>query len=359
MTPRWSNRSLSFAGLLSFALLGPIACKSEEGIPVSQYVEQFAETACEGVIACECDYPYGALYEHCVNQLGVNGDALAELNSVDGLSFDGECADQAIKDIRLVGCTTPVGDPNAACEQPCKLWYGPMGRGATCTSVNGYDNCDQGLVCSSEVCVNPCDEPNLPTIGEACAPNFGCTEGAYCDDQTTPLTPTCAALPSAGQPCGEIEFGYVCAEDSFCDVVSDPAPTCVALPRLGEECPSFECAAGLYCDPSGTPAVCAAVPTLGEDCPFGSCAAPYYCDGEVCVEPPPAICGFYGGLPPDEGSTDTTTGTTDTGTTDTTDTSGACNVDEFECGSGECIPLTWLCDSASDCADGSDELTCP
>ena len=31
---------------------------------------------------------------------------------------------------------------------------------------------------------------------------------------------------------------------------------------------------------------------------------------------------------------------------------------QFNCGSGECIPNSWKCDSEQDCQDGSDELEC-
>lgn len=33
----------------------------------------------------------------------------------------------------------------------------------------------------------------------------------------------------------------------------------------------------------------------------------------------------------------------------------ACSTEEFECKSGECIPSRFLCDSYTDCSDGSDE----
>lgn len=34
----------------------------------------------------------------------------------------------------------------------------------------------------------------------------------------------------------------------------------------------------------------------------------------------------------------------------------ACTNEEFECKSGECVPVRFLCDSYADCTDGSDEL---
>ena len=35
----------------------------------------------------------------------------------------------------------------------------------------------------------------------------------------------------------------------------------------------------------------------------------------------------------------------------------ACDSEQFRCGSGECVPLTWRCDGRADCADESDEST--
>ncbi len=355
------NRSPSLVALFSVSLVGLSACKAEE-ISTSEYVERLAVEVCSDVEECSCEYPEGSLYDHCINQLLVGGRTLSELNEVEGLQFDGECAQKAIDTIDALGCGIPDFDPDAACEKPCKIWHGPMGTGGTCTAINGNDNCKQGLACNGNVCVDPCAEPNLPDLGQLCAPEFGCDEGLYCDDQTSPLAPTCVRLPAENEACLEPDFfGPSCGEGLVCDQVTDPAnPICIGLPGLGDECPSSACEEGLFCDSAVMPAVCAVLPTLGQACPGFDCEFPYDCNADqLCVEPQPAVCGYYGGLPPDVDTGAETT--TDTGT-DTTDgtTGGGCLPDEYQCAESlECIPATWFCDGAPDCADGSDESLCP
>lgn len=319
----------SRVALLALSLVGSIGCKSDTS--VDAYIDQAVQEICDSVIACNCEYPNGALLEHCLGQLSVNYDSAAQLNLVEGLSFDGDCADEALTQIKDVGCGVLVGDPEAKCEAPCKIWYGPVSKGGTCASVNGFDNCKQGLTCGADsVCVNPCAKPDVPGIGEVCGSLLGCVEGAYCDINAG-LTPVCQALPTASQPCTKPEG--LCAEGLFCDNVTAPdAPVCTPLPALDEEC-TFQCAANLYCDTTKTPSVCAAVPTLGQECPLGGCQAPYVCNGEgICEDPPPPICGAYQGLPIED-----------------------CAADEFTCDNGACIADSAACDMATDCSDGSDE----
>ena len=36
----------------------------------------------------------------------------------------------------------------------------------------------------------------------------------------------------------------------------------------------------------------------------------------------------------------------------------ACDKGEWQCGSGQCISLSWKCDGEEDCVDNSDEASC-
>lgn len=35
-----------------------------------------------------------------------------------------------------------------------------------------------------------------------------------------------------------------------------------------------------------------------------------------------------------------------------------CDIDQFQCKNGHCIPIRWRCDADPDCMDGSDEENC-
>jgi hypothetical protein len=311
---------------LALCFVGSLACGSQTS--VDAYVDEAAKDVCDKVIACSCEYPNGANLEHCLGQLTVTLDSTSQLNLVEGLSFDGDCADKAIAEFDKIGCGVTPFEPDAKCEAPCKLWYGPVGKGGTCSG--GHDNCKQGLVCGNDsICVDPCAKPKLPKVGEVCGSLLGCIEGAFCDLENG-LNPVCVPLPIAGQPCAT--DSSLCAAGLYCDTTDPDAKICATLPALGEEC-TFQCGANLYCDNAQSPAVCAAVPSLGQDCPLGGCLAPYVCNSkQVCEEPPPQVCGFYGGLPLED-----------------------CTASQFTCGDGGCIDSAEECDMTPQCADGSDE----
>jgi hypothetical protein len=307
-----STRRFSLArlfGALGLASLALAACK-EEGIDMDAFPDAAAQTVCQAVInECDCQYENPGTYDLCVAILTAGGVGQIEAIDGTGLAFDGVCAQEAIDGIDGLNCKTPAdlaGD-EGACERPCKIWYGPMGKGGTCTSVQGNDNCKQGLTCGpNQICVDPCDEDDVPGVGEACFLGV-CEAGAYCDDFNNPLQPVCVALPTDGQPCFEDpnEGFYRCAPNHFCDQATDPAnPVCVELPGLGEACPGSVCSEDLICDAVSDPLnpVCIDRPDLGEECFQFQCDFGLACDTDVdpaiCVNLPPVVCNYYDGIDP-------------------------------------------------------------
>jgi len=299
-------RSLRFSLVAALASFVLSACQ-DKGIDIDAFPEAGARTVCQAVInECDCDYDNPGTFDLCVAVLTAGAVGQNEALDGTGLSYDGVCAQEIIDDIDDLNCKTPadlVGEGDA-CEAPCKLWYGPMGKGATCTSVPGFDNCKQGLECGgNQICVDPCDEDEVPGVGDTCFLGE-CEDGAYCDDFTDPLQPVCVALPTEGEACFEDpdEGFFRCAPDHICDEATDPAnPVCVLLPDLGEACPNFACRDDLLCDATD-PAnpQCAPRPGLGEECLNFQCDEGLACDTDqepaVCVNLPPVVCNFYDGV---------------------------------------------------------------
>ncbi len=290
------------------ALLVGLAALSSAcgGIKEKDYPDEVARVICDLIYDCNCDSTMEptASKDQCEAALKEATELAQENARVDGLTYDDECAEDGLNRIDDIGCTTPSSDPDAKCEKPCKLYYGPVEKGGSCTySMAGYDNCAQGLACDEDgICVNPCAEVDYPAIGESCFAGQ-CEEGAYCL-YTGIGFPTCTALPTDGQPCTDIGE---CAEDHVCDQSMGFPGTCMSLPGQGDPCPDDTCRQGLFCDSMTDPAapVCAQPPQNGQPCYGGFlCDVGLTCDIEtdpanpICVLGEAPVCNAWTPLVP-------------------------------------------------------------
>jgi hypothetical protein len=286
--------------VVPFAWFALTACK-DDTVSKSEWPQTYADQVCEQVVTCNCEYENPTLLDHCTNDLATRQLLVTQSGDEQALTYDAKCADEVLSDLAKLECNAAAAQDDGKCEAPCKTWYGPMGKGATCVSVGNRDNCRQGLVCSSQsVCVNPCEKIPTPEVGEACLLG-DCVEGAWCD-ASDEFNPICRALPKAGEPCQDLmndnQPNFACANSAYCDEDADPDPICMALPILGESCEaSKKCVEGVVCDGE----TCVELPGLGEACVQGECADEAICnlsaDEPVCVVRPPMICNYYGGTP--------------------------------------------------------------
>ena len=291
---------------LSLALCGTlVACDDDEGIAESAYKSGYASELCTLLFQCDCNLDMEFTSVQCDAIAEQSLDVRSQVAEINGLSYDGTCAQEQIDDLTALACSSPsqqVGD-DGDCERPCKVYYGPMRAGESCEYTAAGDNCEQGSVCSDGVCVNPCDEIEPARVGELCY-SLACEEGAWCDD-STPYAPICKAFPGAGQPCVDLNDGdyypnYACGDGLVCDETTDPAtPVCVALPAVGEPCPDGDCAAGAYCDFLAAEPTCADLPGLNEPCTeqgFCDFDLGLTCDTAMaeptCVDSGALICNF-------------------------------------------------------------------
>ena len=302
---------MSTVSLLCLTFAG---CGAEdEGISESEYISRSVENICSLIFTCSCenlDPEYTKA--QCVETRTQLREVAATVADIDGLSFDGECAEEEVAEILTQACEPNeiVQGADPVCERPCKLYYGPMKAGESCEfGTSGRDNCKQGSSCVDGLCEDPCDELAPANLGELCYA-LPCIEGAWCD-VSTPYAPVCVPRPGFEQPCADTNpdvdvTNYICADGLYCDEVTDPMnPTCLAFPNVGEECPAGDCVEGAYCDFTLTPELCVDIPGIGESCTFvcepGSfcddvCPAGADCDNDpsllesICVENGAAIC---------------------------------------------------------------------
>ena len=70
-----------FALLVMTSMLSLTGCK-DENVDVSGYVDAWSKKVCDAVVECNCDYPGGSQYDHCISQLSVGANTQAEILDV-------------------------------------------------------------------------------------------------------------------------------------------------------------------------------------------------------------------------------------------------------------------------------------
>jgi hypothetical protein len=272
VTPLNRLKLTCLGGLMAVGFLALPGCADDEesGMSEEAYHEEAANDVCEYIFTCDCDITTTGTLQDCQQEVA---DLLqgAQVPAIEGgLTWDGVCADELIAELNARACGSEAyscGDDS--CEAPCNLYYGPMGKGGTCTGGSFGSNCKQGLTCVNDVCADPCEVAPRPMIGETCWAGL-CEEGAWCNWGTNGVNPMCQALPMLGQDCSEVGQ---CADNCtmYCD-----GDVCKSFAGAGSDCTETACEGNTWCN-AGT---CEHLPGRGADCAdAGGCS-----DGFVCAD---------------------------------------------------------------------------
>jgi hypothetical protein len=269
-------------------------------------------------------------------------------------------------------CTTDSCDPltgcanvanTLACTDLNACTVGDVCSGGVCLG-GGLTGCDDGNVCTTDVCnaqagcvstptVGTCDDGNACTSADLCQAGgcvgdfIVCDDGNPCTSDACDPSLGCGATPSLGAPCDD---GNACTEDTAC--TDQGECTGVDLGCECEEdadCVGFEdddlCTGALMCDvAAGAPyqcvtnpetvVVCPLAPGLSPDCATTACD-PLTGGCSVSLAPDNVIC--------DDGNPCTTGEACQT---------GACVGAPTPCDDGNACTFD-LCDPASGCVHPS------
>ena len=173
-----------------------------------------------------------------------------------GAQYHGGCAERGIDSWPFTGrcqdlCTVFTG--SAAANEPCDVDEGVL--------------CQEGLVCSEEVCtparnlVAAQDEPCAAGLNRVCADGLACGSNGRC-----------ALAPAVGQPClllsndvpALCDTDHYCDDNGLCQQTRTLGQPCTAA----EQCDTFSCVTGQCAGSSSEPTACWGLGTLY------ACAAP-------------------------------------------------------------------------------------
>jgi hypothetical protein len=287
--------------LLSLVLLGATACKTADGtdggddqpaepIEVDDAAEVLAQQICAQLFTCECpntlDYADQA---DCVATMSAEiGGQIDSALSAGGI-WDAECAGDLAEAMSDWECLGPDVAAATASFSPllCPVLKGNVGLNGNCNRSTLGDDCQVGLLCLNQVCI---EQPTLPVpIGGVCGyDDLPCVSGSYCDWDDSYNVRICHASPAAGDACAQ--DNYPCGPQSN-DLICSEAGICEPAPGEGESCEAaLLCAPGLYCD-GGQDFTCQPRRELGDGCGADAvCPVDASCISNICEADPAAVC---------------------------------------------------------------------
>ncbi len=217
--------------------------------------------------------------------------------------------------VEAASCQSLANTKMAEAAPACAaVLEGPGALGDECHGGLLNGGCQAGLVCDQAD--GSCPSTCQPAEAIACV-GLDCPDGQFCNFGE------CKPRAAAGAPCElgsldepwdrpcvdgyrcvladsgatscepELAAGSECVYSNAWECVDGFAcidGTCAAARAAGEECSTYsECAPGLMCDYTATPAVCATPAAAGQPCSdgVGACAAGLACEGGICAEPTP------------------------------------------------------------------------
>jgi len=279
-----------------------LGCKREEPeeqppapLELDDAAEALARQICAGFYQCSCPANGEFASEaECVDQLDSDLQASIDTWLDAGASWNADCAGQMLAAWSTWECLGPGLARREAAYDPrvCPIVKGNRPVGSDCSTSQIGDDCAEGLVCISGVCV----ETVVPVpIGDVCEYDWQelpCAADSWCAYDDNSEQRICQPLPSVGDSCDWSE-GYLCGPGSLDLVCNGETLICEPGPAVGEPCfEGIACGPGLYCD-GGKDFTCQERFEIGDGCGADAvCPIDASCIANVCQADPPAACNL-------------------------------------------------------------------
>jgi hypothetical protein len=258
---------------------------SEQGIPLEELPEKYAEALCDAYESCIGDVlaifrPGEDCVKNATTQLTEELASLSELVDKGRVEYHASKTQACLDEIAAGGCNFLIERAPASCE---KALVGTLAEGEDCELD---EECEGEQYCKvAAACPGKC--ASLEQAGGLCSGSGDCVSGLTCGE-----TGRCVAPAKAGEDCkqGEPDCtpGYICLGD---DAANKTPGKCQPLGstfdgKAGDDCSLAEqwCGGGLVCEIKAIATVsgeCVAKVGTGDAC---RAAFPDQCpDDEYCV----------------------------------------------------------------------------